>query len=116
MASYSKSSAHNLEHGSDCVYDHVCLSCSEEDRTIEANHFCEDCDQCFCDGCIRLHNKLHKRHVVLGQRDVDKWTSAATAVSPYVYRCDKHPDEYLKLECIDHRQLCCHVCICLHHK
>jgi len=114
MASNSKFSA-TLEHGSDLVYDYSCLSCSEDGRNSEATHFCQDCEQCFCDACIILHNRIMKRHAVLGRKDVAKWSTATALVGP-IARCEKHSQETIKLECLDHQQLCCHVCISIDHK
>jgi len=104
-----------IEHASDILFDYNCLSCSDNDKSSEANYFCQDCCQCFCDLCIQLHNKLHRRHSLLDKKDVDKWSTTAALVGPLA-RCDRHPDETLKLECIDHHQLCCHHCTRILHK
>jgi len=104
-----------LEYGSDMVYDFTCHSCQDEKKNTEANFFCKDCSQCFCDSCVKHHNKVLKRHAVLGREDVDKWSTDAALVGPLV-RCDSHPGEILKLYCGDHRRLCCPVCISVDHK
>jgi len=114
MASNSKFSA-TLEYGTDFVYDYSCLSCSEDGRNSEAKHCCQDCEQFFCEVCIELHNRIMKRHTVLGRTDVKKWSTAPALVGP-IARCEKHPQETIKLECWDHRQLCCHVCVSIDHK
>ena len=114
MAFNSKFRA-TLEYGSDLVHAYSCFSCSEDGRTSQANHFCQDCVQCFCDVCLRHHDKVLKRHDVLGRTDIDKWSTATTLVGQLV-RCEKHPAETLKLECKDHGQLCCHVCVSVDHR
>jgi len=114
MATGSSFSA-TIEHGSDVVYDYSCSLCSEDGRNSEALYYCQDCLHCYCDGCLQLHNKLHRRHSVLDRSDVDKWSTATVPAGPLV-RCEKHPGEILKLECLDHRQLCCHVCVSVDHK
>ena len=110
MASGSSFRA-TLEHGS----DFCCLSCNEDNKNSEAQYYCQDCSQCFCDVCLQLHNKLHKRHAVLGRKDIDKWSAATVLTGPLV-RCEKHAGKILELECVDHRQLCCHVCVSIDHK
>jgi len=104
-----------LEYGSDMVYDFTCHSCQDEKKNIEANFFCQDCSQCFCDTCVKHHSKILKRHAVLGRKDVDKWSTDTALVGPLV-RCDSHPGEIHKLYCGDHRRLCCPVCISVDHK
>ena len=105
----------SLDIGSDMIYEFCCHSCQDDDKNTEANHFCQECAQCFCDVCIQHHNKVLKKHTVLGRKDVDKWSTATALVGPLV-RCEKHPEETLKLECLDHRQLCCHLCVSVDHR
>jgi len=114
MASGSKFSL-TLQFGSDMLYDYNCHSCWEDGKNTEANHCCQDCAQCFCDVCIKLHSKLLKRHAVLDRNDVDKWSTDTALVGPLV-RCDNHMGEILKLYCRDHRRPCCSVCISVDHK
>jgi len=114
MAANAKFSV-TMEHGSDMIYAYRCSRCSEDGRNSEGNHYCQDCSTCYCDTCIQLHNQLHRKHAVLGKSDVDNWSTATVLVGPLV-RCEKHPGKILELECMDHRKLCCSVCIGVHHK
>ena len=61
------------------VYDYICYSCNEEKFT-DVNRFCHDCSQCYCDACIKHHNKILKRLAILGRKDVDKWSTDTTLV------------------------------------
>ena len=103
------------QHGSNVFYDYCCLSCSEDNRNSDAEHFCQDCSQCYCNDCLQLHNKLHKRHVVYGREDVDQWSTATTLAGPLI-PCEKHPANFLEVECMEHRQLCCSICMSVDHK
>jgi len=114
MASNAKFSV-TIEHGSDIVYDNICSPCSEDGRNSEGTYFCQDCSHCYCDSCLQLHNKLHRKHLVLDKKDVDKWLTATILAGPVV-RCEKHHGKLLELECMDHRQLGCSVCISVDHK
>ncbi|WAR04268.1 hypothetical protein MAR_019637, partial [Mya arenaria] len=73
-----------------------------DNLNIEAKHFCGDCSQYFCDKCLISHAKIHKFHVVLGRKDVDKWVGQGDAL----VTCDLHPPKVLELMSEDHDELC----------
>ncbi|XP_052778626.1 uncharacterized protein LOC128216074 [Mya arenaria] len=52
---------------------------------------------------------------MLGRKDVKEW-EAAPGVVDALERCELHPGEALKLECGDHDQLCCPVCVVFDHR
>ncbi|XP_052768146.1 tripartite motif-containing protein 66-like [Mya arenaria] len=55
---------------------------------------------------------MFKKHAVLGRKDVDKWVGQGDSLA----RCELHPEEIIKMECQDHHQLCCHLCVALNHR
>jgi len=118
MASNSKFSA-TLEHGSDLVYVYSCLSCSEDGRNSEANNFCQDCSQCFCDLCITHHNKVMTGHAVLGRNDVDNWSMDVNCKGgekplpgpDHVFEVEKHVLHNVKLD--DDKHTCGITGICV---
>ena len=105
----------SLYKGSDAVYDFECSSCNENGLNTEAQHFCKDCDQGFCEQCITYHNKVLKKHTVLGRKDVLQWVAVSGKVDASV-RCDEHQTMPLELYCEDHDQLCCHICVSTYHR
>ncbi|XP_052804576.1 uncharacterized protein LOC128234400 [Mya arenaria] len=98
--------ANNLKH------DFSCSVCKEDDLNVEAKHFCGDCLEFYCDKCLTFHAKIHRRHAVLGRKDVDKWVEQGDAL----VSCDLHPSKVLELLCEDHAELCCHICVSLNHR
>jgi len=105
----------SLYKGSDALYDFECSSCYEDGLNTEAQHFCRDCDECFCDKCVSYHNKALRKHAVLGRKDVSQWAAASSKVDALV-RCDHHQTKALELYCEDHGQLCCHICVSVGHR
>ncbi|XP_052804054.1 uncharacterized protein LOC128234095 isoform X3 [Mya arenaria] len=109
MASKHRTSVLNA---SDEIHDFSCSVCKDDNLNIEAKHFCGDCSKYYCDKCLTFHAKLHKRHVVLGRKDVDKWVGQGDAL----VTCALHPLKVLELLCEGHNELCCHICVSLNHR
>ncbi|XP_052807056.1 uncharacterized protein LOC128236211 [Mya arenaria] len=97
---------------SDEIHDFSCSVCKDDNLNIEAKHFCGDCSKYYCDQCLPFHAKIHKRHVVLGRKEVDKWVGQDNAL----VMCDLHPSKVLELLCEDHDELCCPLCVSLNHR
>ncbi|KAH3749963.1 uncharacterized protein LOC127847747 isoform X4 [Dreissena polymorpha] len=97
--------------GSDTIWDFTCSACQE----LEAQCHCEECCKGFCDSCVKLHNQLYKTHTVFGREQMDKWPLAKSTLDS-LEQCEEHIDEKIKLFCDDHSQLCCHICVALHHR
>ncbi|XP_052237735.1 uncharacterized protein LOC127849052 [Dreissena polymorpha] len=45
---------------------------------------------------------------------MEKWPIAKSKLDK-LEQCGEHSDEKIKLFCEDHRKLCCHICVALHH-
>ncbi|XP_052794971.1 E3 ubiquitin-protein ligase Midline-1-like [Mya arenaria] len=99
---------------SDQVYDFACSSCEEDNVNTEAQFSCKECENYLCNKCIKLHNKLFKKHEVLGRSDVTKWVRKKCETS--LEKCEKHPEESVKMVCEDHDELCCSLCVSLSHR
>ncbi|WAR05171.1 TRI33-like protein [Mya arenaria] len=113
MASkHSTSLKHSVLNASDEIHDFSCSVCKDDNLNIEAKHFCGDCSKYYCDKCLPFHAKIHKRHVVLGKKDVDKWVGQGDTL----VMCNLHPPKVLELQCEDHNELCCHLCVSLNHR
>ncbi|XP_052780984.1 uncharacterized protein LOC128217701 [Mya arenaria] len=112
MASNFESSIHK---GGDFIHEFACSPCDEDGLNTEAQHFCSQCTKYYCNTCVTKHNGLYKRHSVLGRKDVKKWVAAQGTVDA-LERCERHPGIALELVCVDHDQLCCHVCVAVNHR
>ncbi|WAR01263.1 TRI33-like protein, partial [Mya arenaria] len=96
----------------DLIHDFSCSLCKEDNLNTEAKYFCGDCSKYFCDKCLTFHAKVHKEHVVLGHKDVDKSVGQVDTL----VTCDLHPPKCVELLCEDHDELCCHLCVSLKHR
>ncbi|WAR12012.1 hypothetical protein MAR_026192, partial [Mya arenaria] len=113
MASkHTKSFKDSMSMASDLIHDFVCSPCQEDNLNTEAKYFCGDCSKYYCDKCLTFHSKIHKQHVVLGRKDVDKWVGQGDAL----ISCDFHPGKVIELLCEDHAEMCCHLCVSLNHR
>ncbi|XP_052794907.1 uncharacterized protein LOC128227960 [Mya arenaria] len=99
---------------SDQIYDFACSSCEEDNVNTEAQFSCKECENYLCNKCIKLHNKLFKKHDLLGRSDVAKWVGKKCETS--LEKCEKHPEESVKMVCEDHDELCCSLCVSLSHR
>ncbi|XP_052797442.1 uncharacterized protein LOC128229690 [Mya arenaria] len=97
---------------SDLIHDCSCSLCKDDYHNTEAKYFCGDCSKYYCDKCLTFHAKVHKEHIVLGRKDVNKWSGKGDAI----YMCDLHPSKVMELHCDDHDELCCHLCVSLNHR
>ncbi|WAR19750.1 hypothetical protein MAR_001588, partial [Mya arenaria] len=84
----------------------------DDNLNTEAKYFCGNCSKYYCDTCLTLHAKLLKEHIVIGRKDVDMRVVQRDAL----VTCELHPSKVLELLCEDHAELCCNLCVSLHHR
>ncbi|WAR26782.1 TRI33-like protein [Mya arenaria] len=99
---------------SDSIHDFACTPCKDDGLNNEAQFFCDECKNYYCNNCEQLHNKLFRTHSVFGSQDVSKWVGYV-GLNP-IESCDKHGGKKLELLCVDHDELCCHICVFLTHR
>ena len=117
--------------GSEETFDYMCSPCEDKGLMVEAAFYCIICDDFLCVPCYQVHNSLKatKSHSVFDRDEIGKWgqqvkhSTLPTAKGHQVKHstlptsvCPDHPDETLKLLCLDHNTLCCSVCGSLHHR
>ncbi|WAQ97290.1 hypothetical protein MAR_029980, partial [Mya arenaria] len=109
----AKSLTHSVLNASDgLIHDFECSLCLEDNVNTEAKFFCKNCSKGYCVTCVIHHNKLFKKHAVLGRNDVDKWVGQGNALET----CDLHPTKVIEMVCEDHMELCCSICVSLNHR
>ncbi|KAH3835483.1 uncharacterized protein LOC127879113 [Dreissena polymorpha] len=57
----------HIDNGSTSEYDICCLACEEEGLNQAALFYCKECQKSYCHKCVELHNKLYRKHTVLGR-------------------------------------------------
>ena len=75
-------------------------------RTVATLH-CLDCRRNLCTNCARSHRRHCQSHVIV---DLDDVLVRRRSIARSVARCAEHPDESLKIFCVDCRQVVCVLC------
>lgn len=99
----------SLEAGHDVIYDFCCTPCEGQGLNAEAQFYCKECKQLYCEACEKYHDKFFRRHTVLGIQDVSKWGNVKPWTSSLMG--DEHPGNELEMYCEVHGRFCCHICV-----
>ncbi|XP_077981334.1 E3 ubiquitin-protein ligase TRIM45-like [Glandiceps talaboti] len=94
---------------------HKCEFCEENDAT----HFCRDCEQHFCDGCLTLFHKKMKRassHTVLSVEEHEKTKFAMQSAILSTICCKGHPANEVKYFCDTCQVPICSECTIIDHR
>jgi tripartite motif-containing protein 56 len=95
-----------------------CEGCNEANvsRRKQAVKFCVQCRQKVCEDCVSIHGRMTlfqgHRLVEIDDDDVMRAAVREKAAS----KCDKHPDEALRLYCFDCQAAICFMCFVEEHK
>ena len=106
-----------VEGGSEEIFEFICTSCKET-KIIEAEKYCQDCDEFYCLVCVDLHKRFPalRNHVILDKRDKDNWGKQTKILTLPTETCHRHPGKHVELFCGQHKELCCHICVSLDHR
>ena len=91
----------------------LCLEENETDPNKAAIWQCLDCAENLCDQCRKIHQKSRsgKNHKVF---KIGKQNEHLLKIRPTF--CEEHPDEVIKLYCLDSKQVICMKCLAIHHQ
>ncbi|CAC5423320.1 unnamed protein product [Mytilus coruscus] len=96
-----------------------CHLCQRQDKISPATQWCRDCTEALCEECLQLHGlmKLFADHKIVQIEKMDTSTSVDDPdLSMISESCPVHTSKVLEAFCFDHQQLCCLLCITLHHR
>ncbi|XP_052215630.1 uncharacterized protein LOC127834081 isoform X2 [Dreissena polymorpha] len=105
----------SINRGSDLFFDFSCYTCKGNDRTTEAEFYCEDCSKVYCGTCLEYHNFLYQKHVTLDKKNFSNWP-VSDSTFDVLEQCKVHKDRKLEILCEDHSELMCTVCHVYNHK
>ncbi|XP_077999878.1 E3 ubiquitin-protein ligase TRIM71-like [Glandiceps talaboti] len=94
---------------------HKCESCDENDAT----KFCRDCEQYFCNDCLKsVHKKLKRAssHTVLSVEEHEKTKYSMQSAILSVERCKGHPANEVKYFCDTCQVPICMECTIIDHR
>ncbi|XP_060590485.1 uncharacterized protein LOC132745552 [Ruditapes philippinarum] len=96
----------------------LCQPCECDGDTIEAEAFCETCNEFICSQCLKVHRKLamSKNHVIKSKNEMP--ISGKKQKDPCSELCSVHHTEIVNFYCEDHNSvgLGCGDCMVLSHK
>ncbi|XP_060576978.1 uncharacterized protein LOC132734291 [Ruditapes philippinarum] len=92
-----------------------CQPCKGDGDTVQAEAYCENCNEFICPSCIKAHRKLAgtKNHVIKSKDEMPTVLSIQSA--PCTELCDVHKNEIVKFYCQDHESVGCGDCMVLEH-
>ncbi|XP_060065035.1 uncharacterized protein LOC132545372 [Ylistrum balloti] len=96
--------------------DKVCDACCRENEANPAEVFCFDCPDFLCKQCRIAHkkNRTSTKHVLVSATEV------CSAIDLHDLSinglCSNHDEKIIDVFCLDHKSLCCGVCVSLHHR
>lgn len=99
--------------GSDETFDHRCSVCRTENKNVEAEKYCVDCPDYYCDKCAKgVHSApALRKHKIIGKDAAD----GALPSFP-TSRCEKHGHHIMNMYCKDHDEVGCYTCMIVDHK
>jgi hypothetical protein len=94
----------------------LCQPCECDGETVEAEAFCETCNEFICSSCLKTHRKLtlSKNHVIKSKDEMP--ISRKKQKDPCTELCSVHQTEIIKFYCEDHHSVGCRDCMVLSHK
>ena len=90
----------------------VCNVCEGEEPDV-AKHSCLECEQDFCDNCLRYHSSISSTRE---HQTVEYSRSGEAGKVSRTLFCREHVDEPLRYYCIECKELVCQHCNMTHHK
>ncbi|XP_060589369.1 uncharacterized protein LOC132744632 [Ruditapes philippinarum] len=96
----------------------VCQPCIADGESLEADGFCQNCQEYLCKTCIKYHSKatLSKHHTILDKSNMPKNVEQQTIKQLCTETCEKHKLETIKYFCSDHDTVGCGNCMVIDHK
>jgi len=98
---------HNSLKNSVSEYDNQKLMCLDEEN--EATHYCLDCQDYFCEGCVKVHQKI--KTTIEEMKDEDQINVISSSSQCY---CQIHQQKEIDLFCDDSKEPICSLCIDKH--
>ena len=97
--------------------DLLCGPCNVENKHSAAIGYCQYCRHYLCTTCYNYHKNLGKIHVLLNQDVMPRAKLELTHLQdPCMETCKDHKHKTIELYCKNHDEVCCVICVTLHHK
>lgn len=102
---------------SESATDLLCSICALENRKTDAEKYCLQCQDYFCQKCVTIHDKLAilSGHVIIGRSDFGDLECRLKLPSIPTERCLKHTTKLMDMYCDTHDKVGCGTCMVLEH-
>ncbi|XP_060555784.1 uncharacterized protein LOC132716508 [Ruditapes philippinarum] len=92
----------------------LCQPCQRDGDTVQADGYCDNCNEFICTSCTKAHRKLAttKHHVIKPKDEISTYESQS---DPCTELCDVHVNEIVKFYCQEHDSVGCGDCMVLQH-
>lgn len=92
-----------------------CGPCNEENKKVLAISWCTVCMDAMCESCTASHKRFKpcKNHHTVPIENMVK--EQATEID-FDEHCMQHEGKTLEVYCLDHRQMCCVICLATQHR
>ncbi|XP_060589368.1 transcription intermediary factor 1-alpha-like [Ruditapes philippinarum] len=96
----------------------VCQPCKADGESLEADGFCQNCQEYLCKTCIKYHRKVtvSKHHTILDKATMPKNVEPQIVKRLCTETCEKHKLKIIKYFCSDHDTVGCGNCMVIDHK
>ncbi|XP_060589370.1 uncharacterized protein LOC132744633 [Ruditapes philippinarum] len=96
----------------------VCQPCIADGERLDADGFCQNCQEYLCKTCIKYHRKVtvSKHHTILDKANMPTNVEPQTVKQLCTSTCNKHKLEIIKYFCRDHDTVGCGNCMVIDHK
>ncbi|KAJ8303976.1 hypothetical protein KUTeg_017559 [Tegillarca granosa] len=94
--------------------EQLCGPCSRENKDLAATQWCKICLEALCKECTTFHKRFDPtRHKTIA---VEEMTEKSTVLLDVDEPCMEHTAEFLKVYCVDHKEMCCIICLATLHR
>ncbi|XP_045168887.2 E3 ubiquitin-protein ligase TRIM71-like [Mercenaria mercenaria] len=98
--------------------DILCQPCQGEGENVQAEGYCETCNEFLCTSCLKVHRKLSatKNHVIKSKDEMPRMPNVTVQTDSCSELCATHKTEIVKFYCRGHDIVGCGDCMILYHK
>lgn len=93
----------------------LCGPCSQDEKKIAAVSWCTSCCEKLCDKCVTYHKRFKQSNHVMVPID-DTVSNEKLSDILDVELCITHNGKVVEVYCVDHKVLCCVICLATQHR
>lgn len=117
MANDGDVAGRKVENDSLGEFDFSCCACVKKNLKTEADKYCSNCLNYFCNECVKLHDMWPalSKHVILDKSEIGQFQNSTKLLQIPTQRCADHRTKIVDMYCKTHDQVGCTTCMALYH-